>query len=69
MPLPPAGEYGVGMVFLPVGPQPRLQCEGILERITREEGLSVIGWRDTPVRADALGRIARVHSHTSSSSS
>ena len=27
--LPPAGEYGVGMVFLPVEPHPRLQCEGI----------------------------------------
>lgn len=57
--LPPEGQYGVGMVFLPVEPQPRLQCEGILERIVQEEGLSVIGWRDTPVKGDAIGRIAR----------
>ena len=38
--LPPAGEYGVGMVFLPVEPSHRLLAEGILERIAREEGLT-----------------------------
>jgi glutamate synthase (NADPH) large chain len=57
--LPPPGEYGVGMVFLPVEPSNRLLAEGILERIAREEGLTVLGWRDTPVNADAIGRIAR----------
>jgi Glutamate synthase domain 2 len=57
--LPPAGQYGVGMVFLPVEPQQRLICEGILERIIREEGLTLLGWRDTPVNADAIGRVAR----------
>ena len=57
--LPPAGEYGVGMVFLPVEPSHRLLAEGILERITREEGLTVLGWRDTPVNVDAIGRVAR----------
>src|SRR6202045_4787208 len=57
--LPPPGEYGVGMVFLPVEPQPRLQVEGILERIAREEGLAVLGWRDTPANVDAIGRVAR----------
>jgi glutamate synthase domain-containing protein 2/glutamate synthase domain-containing protein 1/glutamate synthase domain-containing protein 3 len=57
--LPSPGEYGVGMVFLPVETHDRLRCEGILERIAREEGLSVLGWRDTPVYADAIGRLAR----------
>jgi glutamate synthase (NADPH/NADH) large chain len=57
--LPPAGEYGVGMVFLPVEPHPRLTCEGILERIAREEGLNVLGWRDTPIEGAAIGRVAR----------
>jgi glutamate synthase domain-containing protein 2/glutamate synthase domain-containing protein 1/glutamate synthase domain-containing protein 3 len=57
--LPPVGEYGVGMVFLPVEPQQRLICEGILERVAAEEGLAVLGWRDTPVQRDAVGRIAR----------
>ncbi|HEY2012642.1 MAG TPA: glutamate synthase subunit alpha, partial [Bryobacteraceae bacterium] len=58
--LPPAGEYGVGMTFLPVERHPRLQCEGIVERIVREEGLTVLGWRDTPIEGAAIGRVARV---------
>ena len=57
--LPARGEYGVGMIFFPVEKQERLQCEGIIERILRQEGISVLGWRDTPVDADAIGRIAR----------
>ena len=57
--LPEAGAYGVGMMFLPVEPQQRLICEGIVERIAREEGLTVLGWRDTPVNGDAIGRTAR----------
>ncbi len=57
--LPPEGGYGVGMIFLPVEPQPRFQCQGILDRIVQEEGLSVLGWRDTPIDADAIGRTAR----------
>src|SRR5579872_5486225 len=57
--LPAPGEYGVGMVFLPVTPQERALCEGILEKIVREEGLSVLGWRDTPIDARSIGRLAR----------
>ncbi len=57
--LPLSGEYGVGMVFLPVERHQRLICEGIIERIVREEGLELLGWRDTPINGDAIGRIAR----------
>jgi glutamate synthase domain-containing protein 2/glutamate synthase domain-containing protein 1/glutamate synthase domain-containing protein 3 len=57
--LPQTGGYGVGMTFLPVEKHPRLQCEGILESIAREEGLTVLGWRDTPCFASAIGRVAR----------
>ena len=42
------------MCFFPVEPQQRLICEGLLEKISREEGLSVLGWRDTPVDVDAI---------------
>ncbi|MGZ4821686.1 MAG: glutamate synthase large subunit [Terriglobales bacterium] len=58
--LPGPGQYGVGMIFLPVERHDRLRCEGILERIAREEGLTVIGWRDTPVDGSVIGRVARV---------
>ena len=57
--LPAPGQYGVGMCFLPVEPQQRLLAEGIIERISREEGLTVLGWRDTPIEVDAIGRVAR----------
>jgi len=57
--LPAAGEYAVGMVFMPVERHERLVTEGIVERIVREEGLSVLGWRDTPIEGDAIGRVAR----------
>jgi len=59
MQLPEPGAYGVAMVFLPVDKHSRLQCEGVFERIAREEGLTVLGWRDTPVNGDAVGREAR----------
>jgi glutamate synthase (NADPH/NADH) large chain len=57
--LPPAGEYGIGMVFLPVERQQRLQAEGIIERIIEQEGLRLLGWRDTPIDGTAIGRVAR----------
>ncbi len=57
--LPEAGEYGVAMCFLPVERHSRLQCEGVFERIAQEEGITVLGWRDTPVNGDAIGREAR----------
>src|ERR1700689_1263974 len=57
--LPAAGEYGVGMAFLPVEPQARQHCEGIIEKIVVAEGLTGLGWRDTPINGAAIGRIAR----------
>jgi glutamate synthase (NADPH) large chain len=57
--LPSPGEYGVGMVFLPVDRQERILCEGIVEKIVRENGLAVLGWRDTPINGDSIGRLAR----------
>ena len=57
--LPEPGAYGVAMCFLPVDKHSRLQCEGVFERIAKEEGLTVLGWRDTPVNGNAVGREAR----------
>ena len=47
------------MVFLPVDRHSRLQCEGVLERMVQAEGLKLLGWRDTPVNGDLIGREAR----------
>ncbi|SAI66354.1 glutamate synthase [NADPH] large chain [Bordetella ansorpii] len=50
--LPPPGEYGVAMVFLPKETASRLACEQELERAVRAEGQIVLGWRDVPVDVD-----------------
>jgi glutamate synthase (NADPH) large chain len=50
--LPPPGEYGVGMIFLPKEQASRLACEQELERAVRAEGQVLLGWRDVPVDRD-----------------
>ena len=50
--LPPLGEYGVGMIFLPKENASRLACEQELERAVRAEGQVVLGWRDVPTNRD-----------------
>ncbi len=50
--LPPPGEYGVGMIFLPKEHASRLACEEELERAIRLEGQVLLGWRDVPVNRD-----------------
>jgi glutamate synthase domain-containing protein 2/glutamate synthase domain-containing protein 1/glutamate synthase domain-containing protein 3 len=50
--LPPPGEYGVGLIFLPKEHASRLACEQELERAIRAEGQVLLGWRDVPVNRD-----------------
>ncbi|HSW08576.1 glutamate synthase-related protein [Aquabacterium sp.] len=47
--LPPPGEYGVGIIFLPKEHASRLACEQELERAVKTEGQVLLGWRDVPV--------------------
>src|SRR5688572_26567076 len=47
--LRPAGQYGVGMVFLPRDPASRIACEYEIERAIKDEGQVLLGWRDVPV--------------------
>ena len=53
--LPPAGQYGVGMVFLPQEPASRLACEYEIERAIKDEGQILLGWRDVPRDPSVLG--------------
>ncbi len=50
--LPPQGEYGVGMIFLPKEHASRLACEQEMERAIKAEGQVLLGWRDVPVNLD-----------------
>lgn len=58
-PLPAAGEYAVGNAFLPVDPTSRSRIKQSLARLAAEEGLTVLGWREVPVRPEQLGTLAR----------
>src|ERR1700709_1533682 len=50
--LPPPGEYGVGMIFLPKEHASRMACEQELERAVKAEGQVLLGWRDVPVDSE-----------------
>src|SRR5687767_14591376 len=54
IPLPDAGSYGVGNLFLPSRRAELKVCERIIERAVAEEGCTVLGWRDVPVDESVL---------------
>lgn len=55
--LPAAGAYAVGTAFLP--PDTADEAAARIEEIARDEGLTVLGWRDVPVAPELLGAAAR----------
>ncbi len=57
--LPAAGDYGVGMVFLPQDSTIRAACEALVAQIVAEEGQTLIGWRTVPTDGMGLGKAAR----------
>ena len=57
--LPPAGDYGVGMVFLPRDEAGRRACEAAIERTIRYEGQTLLGWRDVPRDNRGLAQAAK----------
>ncbi len=59
IPLPAPGAYGVGMVFLPAEVRQRNECQKLFEKVIREEGQKLLGWRRVPVDAQAPGPQAR----------
>ena len=58
--LPPVGEYGLGMVFMPQDAAQRAECERIFADIVAEEGQHLLGWRSIPTSNVTLGATALV---------
>jgi glutamate synthase (NADPH) large chain len=56
--LPPAGQYGVGNVFLPRDAAQREQLRAIVDRVVAEEGQQLLGWRLVPTSDRTLGNSA-----------
>ena len=57
--LPPAGQYGVAMVFLPQDKQLRQKIEERFEQVVRAEGQKFLGWRTVPTDNSTLGETAK----------
>lgn len=53
--LPAEGDYGIGMIFLPKDKSAAQSCMDLLEAMVREEGQTILGWRDVPVDPSCLG--------------
>jgi glutamate synthase (ferredoxin) len=57
--MPAVEQLGVGMVFLPQEPGAREVARGYVEEVVRTEKLTVLGWREVPVKPEVLGPQAR----------
>src|SRR5690348_16173398 len=57
-PLPPAGSYVTGLLFLPPTDVDADRAVTVLEKYALVEGAEVLGWREVPVEAAGLGATA-----------
>jgi glutamate synthase domain-containing protein 2/glutamate synthase domain-containing protein 1/glutamate synthase domain-containing protein 3 len=53
--LPPFGEYGVGVVFIPRDPDAYSETQSIVEQCIEELGQECLGWRRIPTVNESLG--------------
>nr|WP_241681830.1 glutamate synthase large subunit [Cyanobacterium aponinum] len=57
--MPPAEEWGVGMVFLPQDEKEAEEGRKYVEEMVAVESLKTLGWREVPINPDVLGQQAR----------
>jgi glutamate synthase (ferredoxin) len=57
--LPDPGRYGAGLVFLPRDMAAARECQTLFETVVREEGQTLLGWRDVPTDDSSVGPTAR----------
>ncbi len=57
--LPPEGQFGTGLVFLPQDENDARRCEQILLEIVKEEGVDFLAFREVPRNNSTIGEIAR----------
>ena len=57
--LPPEGEYATGIAFIARDESGKgKDLKGAIEKIAKEEGLNVLGWRELPINSSSLGKTA-----------
>ncbi|OFY57230.1 MAG: glutamate synthase subunit alpha [Bacteroidetes bacterium RBG_19FT_COMBO_42_10] len=56
--LPPSGQFGTGLVFLPQDSEDASKCEEILLNVVEEEDINFLGFREVPCNNSVLGEIS-----------
>jgi len=57
--LPEEGSYGTGLIFLPQGADERKSCKEVFEKVIKEEGQGLLGWRSVPIDNSDIGKGAK----------
>ncbi|MCK9604595.1 MAG: glutamate synthase large subunit, partial [Candidatus Omnitrophica bacterium] len=57
--LPGPGSYGTGLIFLPQESSEREFCKEAFEKVIKEEGQMLLGWRVVPVDNSGIGKGAK----------
>ncbi len=57
--LPPEGQFGTGLVFLPQNRSDAEKCKEIMLQIIEEEGVNLIAFREVPRDNSIIGHISR----------
>jgi glutamate synthase (NADPH) large chain len=57
--LPPEGQFGTGLVFLPQDKSEAEKCREIFLNIIKEEGVNFIGFREVPRDNSVIGEISK----------
>ena len=56
--LPPEGQFGTGLIFLPQDREESAKCKEILCNIIIDEGVNIIGFREVPRNSSVIGAIS-----------
>ncbi len=57
--VPPEGQFGTGILFLPRDEEQAGQCLEIFERILMEEGINIIAYREVPRNPEVIGDLSK----------
>lgn len=57
--VPPAGQFGTGLIFLPQDSSEAEKCREIMLAIVKEEGVRFIGFREVPRDNSVIGQLSR----------
>ncbi len=57
--LPPSGQFGTGLLFLPRDISDAAVCEEILLNLVKEAGVDFLGFREVPRNSSVLGEISK----------